>query len=603
MPARAARGAAARAGAGPRECRRARAAPRRPSRPRRGRAPAVAPVEPAPAATAEPAPAEPAPAAEAPATSAPAEPAPTPEAPRTIQAEPAPAPAQISAPAPATQIAAPGSTGIISAPAPAPVVYAPILPPAPVVIPPVSAELLVVGAATLADAVADVTPALEAADLGTAADATTAARPGDRRQRASTPTSTSLPRRCSTPAARATAAGTFAEHGRPAHGGLERRLRARRRRARADLHAPLDADRHADVGRHRLRPEAHDRARGPAGRGPVDARAVSPDDHARPRGRDARDLRRTGRADRHVRRPERRARPRAPRRADRASARPRSDETTADRSRGVRAGPRRALHRPDQRLRAGHDLRARRHRLDRSRARDHRRPPCPLPRLPRRACSPSAATTLATSTSADAARAPPAELTQLANGLQQLITLLGRVNDYAALAQDLPLIGSSVGDVVDIVSSLQQSLTLINSYLTNAPTPTLQGIADLLSGQVANQLVTVTVDANQIALAIKYRTTRTLADVPLNLGTGGTNLGVTLDAKATVIGSFALDFTIGVTLADTAFFARIDDLTAGVKVSRHRPERQRPARPGAGRASRTARSSSTPRASCPSPAR
>ncbi len=191
----------------------------------------------------------------------------------------------------------------------------------------------------------------------------------------------------------------------------------------------------------------------------------------------------------------------------------------------------------------------------------------PTPAAPAARITPSAAATLATSTAADGARAPPAELTQLANGLQQLITLLGRVNDYAALAQDLPLIGSSVGDVVDIVSSLQQSLTLINSYLTTAATPTLQGIAELLSGQTANQLVTVTVDANQLALAIKYRTTRTLADVPLNLGTPAATSASRSTPRPTSTGSFALDFTIGVTLADDAFFARIDDLTAGVKVS------------------------------------
>ena len=147
------------------------------------------------------------------------------------------------------------------------------------------------------------------------------------------------------------------------------------------------------------------------------------------------------------------------------------------------------------------------------------------------------------------ARGPPTadDFNRLLSGFGTVLTVLQTLKSYASLASNLPVIGDSVGDITHFIDSLQQSYDALSAYLASHPEPRMDEIANLLLGQVANKSVTPVVDEHQIALAISQSATHS-ESMPLTLGTQGTNLGVSLNANATVTGSLGIDFTIGVNL-------------------------------------------------------
>src|SRR3954454_20083602 len=96
-------------------------------------------------------------------------------------------------------------------------------------------------------------------------------------------------------------------------------------------------------------------------------------------------------------------------------------------------------------------------------------------------------------------------------------------------------------------------------------------IANLLLGQIANKSITPTVDEHQISLAISQSAQHS-ETMPLSLGTQGTNLGVSLDANATVTGSLGIDFTLGVNLDAGVpdahrFFVKFTKLQLGATIA------------------------------------
>ena len=188
--------------------------------------------------------------------------------------------------------------------------------------------------------------------------------------------------------------------------------------------------------------------------------------------------------------------------------------------------------------------------------------------------------------SANAARGPPTldDFNQLLAGLGQVISTLSTLKEYADLAKDLPLIGESVGTFTKFIDGIQATYDLISAYIASHPAPRLDEIAALLLGRIDNPSVTPVTDETQIALQITHRGSQSTS-LPLSLGTAGSNLGLSLDGTASVTGTIAFDYTIGVRLDATTdrFFLKVTKLELGGTVALNELQRRpqpRPARRG-----------------------
>src|SRR3990170_2745456 len=155
-------------------------------------------------------------------------------------------------------------------------------------------------------------------------------------------------------------------------------------------------------------------------------------------------------------------------------------------------------------------------------------------------------------------------------GLQGLGNWAETLDTFTQFAQDLPVVGQSLGETLDIGNILLTRLyDRVNAYFTGDGTPTTDELVVALKNldaTVGN--LTVAVDdatvaggltgANQFRFDLVFEATRTINAVPINLGANAQALGLGVDASlaATVdlTTSLHLDFSFGLRDLDPATF-------------------------------------------------
>ncbi len=173
----------------------------------------------------------------------------------------------------------------------------------------------------------------------------------------------------------------------------------------------------------------------------------------------------------------------------------------------------------------------------------------------------------------------------LTQGLQAFADWGKSLAAYGEIAQVLPMVNQSISNALDLANTLLQLRNHVNAAFTSGVTTTEGLVTDLAawnqtSGnlQIAASSVSggVTVlpgGAEQLAFTLEYSATRTLPNIPINLGANATALGLGLDASAAVTLSanlntnltFGADLAAGLTVSDS-FFVRVNQFAVTATV-------------------------------------
>ena len=168
----------------------------------------------------------------------------------------------------------------------------------------------------------------------------------------------------------------------------------------------------------------------------------------------------------------------------------------------------------------------------------------------------------------------------LKTGLQQFATWSDRIETLSAFTAEIPVVGDSIAEVIDISSLLKNQLVdPLVSYLDTDTTPTVEELTNRirsLSATVGD--LTFTIDPNSIASALlgndlsfnlKFEAIRTIA-TDFDLGEqAATDFGVKLSGSTTVdlTGKIVFDFTFGYNTTNglapsEAFYIKVNELSA-----------------------------------------
>ncbi len=170
--------------------------------------------------------------------------------------------------------------------------------------------------------------------------------------------------------------------------------------------------------------------------------------------------------------------------------------------------------------------------------------------------------------------APQAE-SQLQDGLAQLQTWAQTVGTVGELAKDIPGVGTTIGQAIDLAGVLQSRIVApVTAYLDFAGTQTTDGVIAALESVLGAGTVTGDRYGDEIRFDVVLDHTRQLADRPFALGAtaGGLALTAGVDGTIDVQADLDLNFSFGVNLADglapeERFFIRVNDFKAGASAN------------------------------------
>ena len=166
----------------------------------------------------------------------------------------------------------------------------------------------------------------------------------------------------------------------------------------------------------------------------------------------------------------------------------------------------------------------------------------------------------------------PGAQAAIQSGLDELQNWTERLGDLDALSARLPVIERSISDALDLPDLIQtQLLDPIDSFFSAPPGGTpdtdelvavLQGLAETV-GDVTGDLV-----GDEIVFDLNFSSTRSTGDLTIDLGDAADDLGLSVDASATVdlSATVAFDFSFGVNVNTNDFFLRVEDLTLTAEV-------------------------------------
>ncbi|GAP96045.1 DUF4347 domain-containing protein [Leptolyngbya sp. NIES-2104] len=168
----------------------------------------------------------------------------------------------------------------------------------------------------------------------------------------------------------------------------------------------------------------------------------------------------------------------------------------------------------------------------------------------------------------------------LKTGLQQFATWSDRIETLSAFTAEIPVVGNSIADVIDISSLLKNRLVdPLVSYLDTDATPTVSELLDRIGSlSVPVGDLTFTIDPASIASALvgndlsfnlKFEATRTIT-TDFDLGEqAATDFGVKLNGATTVglTGKIVFDFAFGYNTTNglapsEAFYIKVKELSA-----------------------------------------
>lgn len=172
-------------------------------------------------------------------------------------------------------------------------------------------------------------------------------------------------------------------------------------------------------------------------------------------------------------------------------------------------------------------------------------------------------------------------------GLQALVAWAEALDEFSYLGQPLPLVGLTVGEILDFGDLVRQVLkNPVETFLTTDLTPTtaeLLGVLKGLSGNYGGLIVTVNpsnvsggkFDAvEEIRFDLSIQARRTERDLPLSLGADAAAYGISMDADIDVTFdtlfdlAFGLDLTPGLPSTDRFFveFQKLE-ISGGISTS------------------------------------
>ena len=161
--------------------------------------------------------------------------------------------------------------------------------------------------------------------------------------------------------------------------------------------------------------------------------------------------------------------------------------------------------------------------------------------------------------------APPLET--LATGLQRAVQVLDALRTLGSIAQDLPFVGTAVGDLADFSAALTQISARVTQYMASTATPTLEALMAVLQDAGLVNTISALTAADELGFRMTYNRSVTSPQLPLSLGTSGSDqFGLTLDAAADATGSVTLDLQLGTRVSTDEFFIRVADFTLGLGV-------------------------------------
>ena len=161
-----------------------------------------------------------------------------------------------------------------------------------------------------------------------------------------------------------------------------------------------------------------------------------------------------------------------------------------------------------------------------------------------------------------------AQIAGVKEGLQQLFAFFDSLNNYAQIASNLPIVGSSIGQVLDIGGRIKSTVVQpASNYLD------LTGASSTASGLASSIGGTNVSSSSQLRIQFSFSQSSTLATFPINLGTEASALGisvatstnVSLGANLQMNGTFVYD--LNVATPQDAFSVEISSLKVTASVS------------------------------------
>ncbi len=153
----------------------------------------------------------------------------------------------------------------------------------------------------------------------------------------------------------------------------------------------------------------------------------------------------------------------------------------------------------------------------------------------------------------------------LSSGAQATTNAAEGLHTIGANAAQLAIVGKSIGQSIHFHDGLQQIHDLLVGLFGDTVDATVGDVLALLGAQEIVDSIVLDDDGSG---DLRFRLTYAKTDeetVPLDLGVGGSGLGLSLDAEATLEGRVSLDLVLGVDAAH-AFYVDLETFTLGASV-------------------------------------
>lgn len=135
----------------------------------------------------------------------------------------------------------------------------------------------------------------------------------------------------------------------------------------------------------------------------------------------------------------------------------------------------------------------------------------------------------------------PSQLTAVQNGLKGLSNWADTVDNFGDFARQLPLVGRSIGQALDLGNTLRSTLLTPIEGLTNLSPAE---IAQTIMAQVPGSVVTPVVENNEIRFDVTFNRAKT-ENRPLDFGTNSESINADASFNAALATNLAGNLSFG----------------------------------------------------------